>query len=210
MMLSPGSYHSMAARCRELGCGGYVVKPVESRDLQLALGRLIRRHDAAPVAAALPRLRILLAEDNLVNQTLAVRLLEKQGHEVVLALTGKEALDKIEESRFDVVLMDVQMPEMDGLAATRELRRTEEETGGHLPVVAMTAYAMKGDRERCLEAGMDAYLPKPINSRELFQAIAAALPLGRARTAGNSRPGNRESSSPTVEIRTPSLPARRR
>ncbi len=208
MMLSPGSYHSMAARCRELGCGGYVVKPVESLDLQLALGRLIHKHDSAPVPAALPKLRILLAEDNLVNQTLAVRLLEKQGHEVVPALTGKEALDKIEESEFDVVLMDVQMPEMDGLAATRELRRTEAKTGGHLPVVAMTAYAMKGDRERCLEAGMDTYLPKPINSRELFQAIASALPFARRGTIGKPRAGDKESSA--AENQTPSLPARRR
>src|SRR5882762_1639889 len=207
MMLSPGSYHSKAARCRELGCGGYVVKPVESLDLQLALGRLIQKHDAAPALAALPRLRILLAEDNLVNQTLAIRLLEKQGHQVFAALTGKEALEKIEENEFDVVLMDVQMPEMDGIAATCELRRKEKKTGGHLPVIAMTAYAMKGDRERCLEAGMDAYLPKPINSRELFQAIASALPFAGGGAAENSRAVDKTPSS--AENQTPSLPARR-
>jgi signal transduction histidine kinase/CheY-like chemotaxis protein len=210
MMLSPGSYHSMAARCRELGCGAYVVKPVESPDLLSAMRRLIHQHDLAPDSPGLSKLRILLAEDNLVNQTLAVRLLEKQGHEVVLAVTGKEALERIAESTFDAVLMDVQMPEMDGLAATSELRRLEEKTGGHLPVIAMTAYAMKGDRERCLEAGMDAYLPKPINTRELLQAIATALPFGRPKSSGSSAPQERKPSPEPRENQTPSLPARRR
>jgi signal transduction histidine kinase/FixJ family two-component response regulator len=121
-------------------------------------------------------LTILLAEDSPVNQTLAVRLLEKQGHAVVVAGNGREALDALERQPFDLVLMDVQMPEMDGLEATRLLRRREEGTGRHVRVVAMTALALRGDRERCLAAGMDGYVAKPIRAQELLDAIAAAVP----------------------------------
>jgi two-component system sensor histidine kinase/response regulator len=106
-------------------------------------------------------LRILLAEDNAVNQKLATRLLEKRGHDVVVAWNGLETLSALEQGSFDLVLMDVQMPEMDGLEATKELRKKEKGTGRHQPVVAMTALVMKGDRERCLAAGMDGYLPNP-------------------------------------------------
>ncbi len=123
----------------------------------------------------LPPLRILLAEDNLINQKLAVRLLENHGHEVVVAHNGKEVLDCLERSSFDLVLMDVQMPEMDGFRATSIIRRQEQNSLRHLPVIAMTAHAMKGDRERCLEAGMDGYVAKPINSAVLFQTIRAVL-----------------------------------
>jgi signal transduction histidine kinase/ActR/RegA family two-component response regulator/streptogramin lyase len=123
----------------------------------------------------LPPLRILLAEDNVINQKLAVRLLENHGHEVVVAQNGKEALDYLEQSPFDLVLMDVQMPEMDGYRATSLIRRQEQNSLGHVPVIAMTAHAMKGDRERCLEAGMDGYVAKPINSAVLFQTIRTVL-----------------------------------
>jgi CheY-like chemotaxis protein len=122
------------------------------------------------------RLHILLAEDNVVNQKLAARVLEKRGHTVVVVENGKEALAALERHGFDLVLMDVQMPEMDGLEATRVIREQEKETGGHVPIIAMTAYAMKGDRERCLEAGMDAYVSKPIQAGELFQAIERLIP----------------------------------
>jgi CheY-like chemotaxis protein len=120
-------------------------------------------------------LRILLAEDSVVNQKLAVALLEKHGHAVTVASDGREALAAIEAQRFDLVLMDVQMPEMDGLDATRAIRARETRTGERVPVVAITARALAGDRERCLEAGMDGYVAKPIHARELFEAISTAL-----------------------------------
>lgn len=130
---------------------------------------------AAALHAPLLPLRILLAEDNVINQKLAVRLLETNGHRVVVAQNGKEALACLEESSFDLVLMDVQMPEMDGYRATLAIRRREQDTLHHIPVIAMTAHAMKGDRERCLEAGMDGYVAKPINSSVLFQTIRTVL-----------------------------------
>jgi len=116
-------------------------------------------------------LRILLAEDNLVNQKLAIRLLQKRGHSVVTASNGKEALAALERERFDLVLMDVQMPEMNGFEATALIREKERTTGRRMPIVALTAHAMKGDRERCLESGMDDYLAKPIRSAELYKVI---------------------------------------
>ncbi len=124
-----------------------------------------------PKAAARP-LRVLLAEDNPVNQRLAVRLLEKMGHASVVAGNGLEAVAALEDAEFDVVLMDVQMPEMGGIEATAEIRRREAASGGHIPIIALTAHAMKGDRERCLEAGMDGYLTKPLRPGELAAALA--------------------------------------
>jgi len=142
---------------------------------------------SAPPSSGLPErsaegrsLRVLVADDNPVNQRLAVRLLEKQGHRVEVVDNGRQALEVSERADFDVALMDVQMPEMDGLEATRLIRRRERPTGAHLPIVAMTAYAMKGDREKCLAAGMDGYVSKPIRPHELDQAIQAALSLARA------------------------------
>jgi CheY-like chemotaxis protein len=117
-------------------------------------------------------IRILLAEDNVVNQKLAVIMLEKMGHTVVQAASGKDALEKWEQTRFDLVLMDVQMPEMDGFEATHEIRSREKLTGAHVPIVAMTANTMSGDRERCLKSGMDDYVGKPITSRELLRVVA--------------------------------------
>ena len=121
-------------------------------------------------------LRILLAEDNPVNQKLAVRLLEKQGWQVTVASNGREAVELASKDSFDLILMDVQMPEMDGLDATRVIRGKEKETGRHVPIIALTAHAMKEDRERCLQAGMDAYVPKPIKVQELFKVIEEILP----------------------------------
>jgi CheY-like chemotaxis protein len=118
-------------------------------------------------------LRVLLAEDNRVNQKIAIRLLEKRGHHAVLAVNGKEALEALAQGSFDLVLMDVHMPDMDGLEATIAIREKEKSTGLHQPVVAMTALAMKGDRERCLAAGMDGYLSKPIDLKQLDAVLAA-------------------------------------
>jgi CheY-like chemotaxis protein/HPt (histidine-containing phosphotransfer) domain-containing protein len=121
-------------------------------------------------------LHILLAEDNAVNQTLALFLLEKQGHTVFLAGDGKQALAAWEQQPFDLILMDVQMPEMDGFEATHRIREIEKGTARHIPIIAMTAHAMKGDRERCLAAGMDGYVAKPVQSKELAQAIGSLVP----------------------------------
>ncbi|HWZ44315.1 MAG TPA: two-component regulator propeller domain-containing protein [Candidatus Saccharimonadales bacterium] len=128
-----------------------------------------------PANAPLPRLNILLVEDNPINQQLAVKLLEKNGHEVTVAENGQKALALLEQTTFDLVLMDIQMPEMDGYAATMAIRKREQETLLHVPIVAMTAHALKGDRERCLEAGMDSYVAKPIDSESLIKSIRAAL-----------------------------------
>ena len=116
-------------------------------------------------------MKILLAEDNPINQKVAARLLEKWGHKVAAAGNGREALEAMDRVHFDLAVMDVDMPVMDGLQAVRELREKEKTTGAHLPVIALTAHAMKGDKERCLAAGMDAYVPKPVQVKELYDAI---------------------------------------
>jgi two-component system sensor histidine kinase/response regulator len=117
------------------------------------------------------RLRVLLAEDNAVNQMLAVRLLEKRGYTVTVAVNGREALAAFENESFDVILMDIQMPEMDGFEATAAIRLKEKSTGGHIPIIAMTAHSLVGDQERCLAAGMDGYVSKPIRTHQLFAVI---------------------------------------
>ena len=142
--------------------------------------------DVSLIIRALPeesprKLNILLAEDNAVNSVLAQKLLQKQGHTVTSANNGIEALKLWEENRFhhfDIILMDVQMPEMDGLQAATRIRERELGTGAHIPIIAVTAHAMKGDRERCLAAGMDGYIAKPINPSELAKAIQSTVPVG--------------------------------
>ena len=124
----------------------------------------------------LPNLRILLAEDNKVNQRLAIGVLEGNGHQVTVANNGREAVSRVFEQSFDLVLMDVQMPEMDGFEATKCIREQEQQRGGHIPIVAMTAHAMKGDRERCLDAGMDEYISKPIRIQQLLEKVSKVLP----------------------------------
>jgi two-component system sensor histidine kinase/response regulator len=116
-------------------------------------------------------LKILLAEDNPVNQRLTKYIIAKQGHSVAIAENGREVLILLEKKHFDLVFMDIQMPEMDGLQTTEAIRRREKETGTHIPIIAMTAHAMKEDRQRCFDAGMDGYISKPINPHEIFEAI---------------------------------------
>ncbi len=185
MMLSSGARPGDRARCFELGISAYLTKPVKQSDLMdtimSVLGSRLPKAKKRPGAVAeLPpkaarSLRVLVAEDNAVNQQVAVGMLERAGHVATVAENGREVLALLERGAFDVVLMDVQMPEMDGLEATAAIRERERATGGHLPIVALTAHAMKGDAERCLEAGMDAYLAKPLQPRELAAAIEGVL-----------------------------------
>jgi len=187
MMLTSTGERLGITRCRELGIAAYLVKPIRANELRDALLGVIslKVQEAPPQELAwcqTPRedqrpqtgLRILLAEDNRVNQYFALRLLQKRGYEVVLVGSGREVLAALEKQTFDLILMDVQMPEMDGFEATTAIREKEKATGTHVPIVAMTAHAMAGDRERCLAAGMDNYVSKPIRSQELFAAIAAS------------------------------------
>jgi PAS domain S-box-containing protein len=184
MMLTSDDCSSDVARCERLGIESYLLKPVKQSELldaiMLALGGVRatvegREEPGADRARQVPSLKILLAEDSLMNQKLAVTLLEKNGHAVTVANNGREAVTAARAGDFDLVLMDVQMPEMDGFEATDSIRDREKETGKHVPIIAMTAHAMKGDRERCLEAGMDSYVAKPIRAAELFDAIRDVL-----------------------------------
>jgi PAS domain S-box-containing protein len=191
MMLSSGARPGDRARCFELGISAYLTKPVKQSDLMDTIvgvlarrpGRAIRRREPPRKPATGRRLRVLVAEDNAVNQQVAAGMLERAGHEPVLAANGREALALLETQRFDLALMDVQMPELDGLETTAAIRERERTAGGHLPIVALTAHAMKGDAERCLRAGMDAYLAKPLQPRELAAAIEVVLGSGTAAVA---------------------------
>jgi len=191
MMVSTAGQFDDTAQCERLGIPFYLIKPVKPSELydaiMVATGAKSAKQAELANDSEAPQIRplhILLAEDSLVNQKLAVSLLEKHGHQVTVVPNGKEAVAQLETRRFDVVLMDIQMPEMDGLEATALVRAREKRAGGRVPIVAMTAHVMKGDRERCLEAGMDGYVPKPVNSQTLLSAIASVTgtsPAERAR-----------------------------
>jgi PAS domain S-box-containing protein len=181
ILLTSASKARDVARCRELGISDYLSKPIKQSELFDAIvttmaghGRQREPYEIASAFVQAPErsLRVLLAEDNPVNQTLAMRILEKLGHKVKIVNNGREALGRSQAEEFDLILMDVQMPEMDGLEATIAIRDAEAGTGKHVPIVAMTAHAMKGDREKCLSAGMDGYLSKPIRIDELKQAMS--------------------------------------
>jgi CheY-like chemotaxis protein len=169
------------------------MKPVLQSDLLEALSNVLRSRIQAPEASQLitgqtlrdgrKPLRVLLAEDNPVNQRVAARLLDKRGHVVVLAENGALALEALEQQKFDLILMDVQMPVMDGVQATAAIRQREITTGAHIPIIAMTAHAMEGDRQRFLGSGMDGYISKPVHSRELFEVIESLLGLSTALVA---------------------------
>ena len=178
MMLSSVDVKVAGPELRATGLADYVVKPVSRASLLKAILRVLgERREHIVMAASLLRrrdeqsLRILLAEDNAVNQKVTVLLLKKQGHAVTVAGNGALALDALEHEPFDLVLMDVQMPVMDGYDATRAIRERERGSGRHIPIVAMTAHAMKGDRETCLDSGMDDYLSKPISADELSLVV---------------------------------------
>jgi two-component system, sensor histidine kinase and response regulator len=180
LILSSSAQRSERQRCRKLGIAAYLSKPVQPSELLDAILSALsvrpsdpgRHGDASPPQTEGKQgMKVLLAEDNLVNRTLATRLLEKHGHTVVVVENGREALEALERETVDLVLMDVQMPEMDGLEATAAIRERERKTGSHVPIIALTAHAMKGDREKCLAAGADEYLAKPIRTTELFEAV---------------------------------------
>jgi CheY-like chemotaxis protein len=180
MMLSSGDQVGDVARCEQLGAAACLLKPLKQRELLDAICRAFisseiwaaqRQKPAGPPPKALPPLRILLAEDSLVNQKLAIALLQKHGHQVVLAGNGHEAVAAARQDGLDLILMDVQMPEMDGFEATRRIRDAELPSGRHVPIIAMTAHALKGDMERCLAAGMDGYVAKPVRAHELFEEM---------------------------------------
>ncbi len=198
LLLSSADRAGFSARARSLGIARSLIKPIKQSDLLEAIGAALeaapaveaRRGDApADESVAVESWgrtarRVLLAEDGAINQQVAVRLLEERGHSVVVVNNGRAAVEQVAaqasassaEPSFDVVLMDVQMPEMDGLEATAAIRRAEAQTGGHVPIIAMTAHAMKGDRDRFLAAGMDGYVAKPVRPHELYAAVEGGGP----------------------------------
>jgi len=186
LMLSSSAQQGEHERCRQLGISAHLAKPIQPSELLDAILSALSLHATEPSrsqdkthdeAQLLPQsnwrqgMKVLLAEDNAVNRTLATRLLQKHGHTVVVVENGRQALEALERETVDLVLMDVQMPEMDGLEATAAIREKEKKTGDHLPIIALTAHAMKGDREKCLAAGTDDYLTKPIRTADLFAAV---------------------------------------
>jgi signal transduction histidine kinase/CheY-like chemotaxis protein len=190
MMLTSSDQFGDAQRCKEVGVAAYLVKPVRQAALReamlAAIDLSLRPTEPAPhVVQTLtgPPLRILLAEDNIVNQRVAMGMLTKAGHSVTLAENGKLALAALDGATFDLVLMDMQMPEMGGQEAIAAIRERERHTGGHLPIIALTAHALKGDRERCLTAGADDYLAKPVTPAVLHERIAAIMPVKSSETA---------------------------
>jgi signal transduction histidine kinase/DNA-binding response OmpR family regulator len=191
MMLSSAGHQNDAVRCRELGVKKYLVKPVTQHDLFQALKAALDLSEPPPPVMAAPArpqpaavsLRVLLAEDTPVNQFLVTRQLQKRGHTVTVVTNGRDAVAAWEGQPFDLILMDIQMPEMGGVEATSTIREREKTTGGHIPIIALTANAMVGDRERYLAAGMDGYLAKPVQAGDLtatVEALAKACPVPAA------------------------------
>ncbi|MBI1750756.1 MAG: PAS domain S-box protein [Acidobacteria bacterium] len=207
VVLTSAGQRGDAARCKELGIASYLSKPIRPSTLQEAIMTVLgeRSQRSAPPKLVTqhslrenkPRLRILLAEDNLVNQRLAVRLLEKAGHTVIVAGNGHAALAALERESFDLILMDVQMPDMGGIEATAAIREIDKRNGTHIPIVAMTAHALKEDRERCLAAGMDDYISKPIKPDELYRVIEAQA----RKTSTPAKPqGAPSNATPAVDL----------
>jgi CheY-like chemotaxis protein len=208
MMLTSSGHLGDAARCRELGISAYLFKPIRPAELLDAIRQVLQK-DSSTVPAGftaryarregLNRRSVLLVEDNAVNQLLALQLLKKQGCRVTVAGDGRAALLALEAESFDIVLMDIQMPEMDGFEATAIIREKEKLTGDHIPIIAMTAHALKGDEERCFAAGMDGYIDKPIRTTRLFNTMERLIGgYSRVRRMQDLR--SREDSSVTISI----------
>jgi CheY-like chemotaxis protein len=188
-----------------LNAAACLSKPVKPSGLLDALCAVLQGKATAPPSAIPPpvervpldrTLRILLAEDSLVNQKLTVAMLRKRGHEVAVANDGVEAVRAAQEQAFDLILMDIQMPEMDGYGATAAIRTRDQALGLHTPIIALTAHAMTGDRERCLQAGMDEYITKPVRAEQLFDTMALVLHPPKP----GSSPGDRQQAGPTAII----------
>jgi two-component system, sensor histidine kinase and response regulator len=206
MMLSSAGHKGDGARCQELGVAAYLLKPIRRAELQEAIARVLGSREQKGTVPLVTRyslkdardpgnfLRVLVAEDNRVNQRLTTRLLEKRGHRVTMTANGREALEALVKNAYDLVLMDMQMPEMDGFEATAALREKEKRKGDgvHQPVIALTAHAMKGDRERCQAAGVDGYLTKPIRTEELDAILETYVPLRISAANGPETVGPRK------------------
>ena len=208
MLLTSGERPDHGARCEELNVSQRLMKPVKQSELQQAIAAALGIDKAEPEIIASsdelhsvpPRpLKILLAEDSLVNQRLAIGLLERHGHQLTVANNGREAMEALACDAYDLILMDVQMPEIDGLETTRRIRQMEAVAGGHMPIIAMTAHALKGDRERCLEAGMDEYVAKPVRERQLLAAMRAVLGDSVARPAASTETGGKSASQQVLD-----------
>jgi CheY-like chemotaxis protein len=185
IMLSSAAQGGDLHRCRKMGISRYLLKPFVHSELLDAILETVdalpaaEQDDHRPARPQTPSMRILLAEDGMVNQRVGMELLRLRDHQVTVASDGREALDAWQRQRFDLILMDLQMPEMDGFQATRRIREAEIKTGTHIPIVAMTARAMKDDRRHCFEAGMDDYVSKPIDPRELDRVLERYRPAAR-------------------------------
>ena len=178
ILLTSAGQRGDSIRCRELGVAGYLTKPVRQSELRAAIVAVlgssgkqttVTRHTVREEHAISQR--VLIVEDNIANQQVIRRLVERQGHAATIVDTGRKAIEALDKNEFDAVLMDIQMPGMDGLEATAEIRRREKVNGRHHTIIAMTAHAMSGDRERCLRAGMDDYIAKPIGLTQLSAAL---------------------------------------
>jgi PAS domain S-box-containing protein len=200
MLLSTCDRHDEIARIESLGLSGYLVKPLIKHKLQDTLAALLRGHPQAEEERAIETrspayrigLDILVAEDSYYNQKLALGVLGKRGHRVTLANNGSEAVEAALRHRFDLILMDIQMPEKDGLEATRLIRAAEATSGTRVPIIATTAQAIRGDRERCLAAGIDAYLVKPVRSKDLHKTIDALLPASSVESGPLNQSGDED------------------
>jgi CheY-like chemotaxis protein/HPt (histidine-containing phosphotransfer) domain-containing protein len=195
IMLTSAGQPEDVSRCQTLGISAYLTKPVKQSELLDVIVSVLSPREQQPSLASQPRrgsrsirrrLKVLLAEDNAVNQLLASRILESLDHHVTVVSNGREALSAAQAGRFDLIVMDVQMPEMDGFEATAAIRKLEKATGKHIPIIAMTAHAMKGDRERCLAASMDGYVSKPIRVADVEEAVTQAMAANPSSDAGST------------------------
>ncbi len=205
VMMSSANSRVEATPWMKLGIPAYLNKPIKPSELRKVLLEVLgiapqpqelpppESRQAAP--AARQTYRILIAEDNLVNQRVAIYMLEKQGHHVTGVMNGEEALGALEKGNFELILMDIQMPRMDGFQATQLIRQKEKKSGDHIPIIAMTAHAMKGDRERCLKMGMDDYISKPLNANQLTETIARVMNQDPSSPSSNGLQGKNKEPS---------------
>ncbi|QDT41678.1 Signal transduction histidine-protein kinase BarA [Gimesia alba] len=176
LMLSSADHQVFSERCHDLDISAFLEKPVSQSDLLDAImtalkGPQLERESVSQINEASQSFKVLIAEDTPANQKVITAILNKRGHHCVIANNGREAVECLRNESFDIVLMDVQMPTMDGLQATAMIREQEEESGDHIPIIAMTAYAMRGDRDKCIAAGMDNYISKPIDAKKLLRLL---------------------------------------